>query len=215
MPSKICVMGCGPGHPDYLSPIVTQKVRSADFVMGCSRTASLFPQMDIFITDGRYGESLQTLENKWKSGLSCVVLVTGDVGLFSLASTLRRHFSDDILECHPGISSVQYAASKLGINWNDLQILSAHGREIDTSHFRDDKNFVILAGGSNSEIPLRNFLHPLNNKYRFLICSNLSLENEKITPFELDSLAEILQESLSLIVGVVNPPVFQTKDPYE
>lgn len=66
-----------------------------------------------------------------KSGIiRAVVLFSGDPGFFSGAEKLKAALSalpDTSIEILPGISSIQYLASKLGRNWQNAVIISMHG----------------------------------------------------------------------------------------
>ena len=66
-----------------------------------------------------------------KSGIiRAVVLFSGDPGFFSGAEKLKATLSalpDTSIEMLPGISSIQYLASKLGRNWQNAVIISMHG----------------------------------------------------------------------------------------
>ena len=62
--------------------------------------------------------------------LRAVVLFSGDPGFFSGAEKLKEALSalpDATVEILPGISSIQYLASKLGRNWQNADIISMHG----------------------------------------------------------------------------------------
>lgn len=52
----------------------------------------------------------------------------GDPGLASLAKLVLRRFGLHACEVLPGISSVQVAFARLGLDWLDARILSAHAR---------------------------------------------------------------------------------------
>jgi len=62
--------------------------------------------------------------------IRAVVLFSGDPGFFSGAEKLKAALSalpDTKIEVLPGISSIQYLASKLGRNWQNAVIISMHG----------------------------------------------------------------------------------------
>ena len=61
------------------------------------------------------------------------MLVGGDPGLYSLAQRVVRRFGREQCEVVPAVSSVQVAFSRLGIDWADARILSAHGRTPDAT----------------------------------------------------------------------------------
>ena len=65
------------------------------------------------------------------AGRRVAVLVSGDPGLYSLAQNVVRRFGREHCEVVPAVSSVQVAFARLGLDWADARILSAHGRTPD------------------------------------------------------------------------------------
>ena len=74
------------------------------------------------------------LEALWpalEAGLSrgnVAVLASGDPLFFGIGRRLVERFGADRLRVRPALSSLQLAASRFKIPWNDLPVLSLHGR---------------------------------------------------------------------------------------
>ena len=78
------------------------------------------------------------------------ILVSGDVGFFSLAQTITGKLPDCDVRRYCGISSLVYFAAKLQMSWNDAAIVSMHGRNqhLAAAVFEHAKVFS-LTGGDN------------------------------------------------------------------
>jgi precorrin-6Y C5,15-methyltransferase (decarboxylating) len=59
-------------------------------------------------------------------GQACVVLASGDPGLFGVVRSLRR--AGLAVHASPGASSVAEAFGRIGRSWEDATVVSAHGR---------------------------------------------------------------------------------------
>ncbi len=59
------------------------------------------------------------------------VLASGDPLFFGIARTLIDRFGPDLVEILPGVSSLQLACARFKIPWDDIRVVSLHGREAD------------------------------------------------------------------------------------
>ncbi len=81
-----------------------------------------------------------------------VIVLSGDVGFYSgakkLLEQLENHTSVTLL---PGISSAVYFAAKIGMAWEDMKLLSTHGREQNiVSAVRCHRKVFTLASDAKS-----------------------------------------------------------------
>lgn len=56
------------------------------------------------------------------------VLASGDPLFFGIGRSLLAHFGPERLRIHPAVSAMQLACARFKIPWDDLSILSLHGR---------------------------------------------------------------------------------------
>ena len=109
------------------------------------------------------------------------VLVSGDVGFFSLAALLT-----DIPGCTvtrmPGISSLVYFAAALQTTWNDAFVVSRHGRQESlVAAVCQHRKVFVLTGGSDSPAALcRELCQAGLDAVSVAIGCNLSYDNETI-----------------------------------
>jgi precorrin-6B C5,15-methyltransferase / cobalt-precorrin-6B C5,C15-methyltransferase len=63
-------------------------------------------------------------------GEQVCVVVSGDPGFFGLGRLAAARLAPDRLVLHPAPSSVAVAFARIGINWDDAVVISAHGRPL-------------------------------------------------------------------------------------
>lgn len=202
--SPIVIAGCGPGHPDYVTGAVHQAVAEAEVLVGARHLLELFPKSTA--TRIPVGADIQrALDNMTNyAHRRMVVLVSGDSGLFSLARRVQDHFGFDHCRPIPGVSSVQVACARLGLDWHDLRVLSAHGRSPDTTsdELRQWSKIAILAGTAAAADWAADQLDQLGASYRAWVCENLTWDNEQVRQLDSAALrtAELASRTIILLI---------------
>ena len=128
----ITIVGCGPGSPEYVTPAAIAAVEKADLLIGTERLVRLFsprPTQSV-VVNSTVEQALDAIEQR-PDCKNVAVLVTGDPGIFSLARLVIERFGREQCRVIPGISSVQAAFARLGLDWADTRILSAHKEDPD------------------------------------------------------------------------------------
>ncbi len=202
--AQIIVVGCGPGHPDYLSDAVRHAVACAEVLVGAKHLLDLFPATAATCVPvgADIPAVLARIESEQKQRV--VVLVSGDTGLFSLARTIQGHFGAQQCRLIPGISSVQVACARLGLDWHDLKVVSAHGRhpEESVNALQGYGKIAILAGTAQATRWAADLLEQLGSAYRAFACENLTWDEECITPYDASGLAQAELASRTIIILV-------------
>ncbi|AQS60078.1 precorrin-6y C5,15-methyltransferase (decarboxylating) subunit CbiE [Desulforamulus ferrireducens] len=129
MATAIKVIGVGPGDPNYLTLIGQEAIAEAEFLVGAQRLLEVFalPHQETYPLGANLQEAVAVIK-KEAATKKVAVLVSGDTGLYSFAATLKRLLPEYRFEFVPGISSVQLLFAKLQLPWQDVAILSCHGR---------------------------------------------------------------------------------------
>ena len=126
MSPEVTVIGCD-GRP--LGPEATQALAAASLVIGAPRHLDAVPESQI--PPGAERIELKHLDDALaavaaRSG-PAVVLASGDPGFFGIVRALRaRKIEPRVI---PATSSVTLAFARLGLDWDDALVISAHGRE--------------------------------------------------------------------------------------
>ncbi len=126
----LTVVGTGPGPAEWLSPAAWRAIRRADVVAGGRRQLDRFaPATAERVVIGADMDAVVTALRA-REGDRVVVLASGDPGFFGISATLRRQIPEARLVTLPGVSSIQLAAARLGLSWDDVTFASAHGLDV-------------------------------------------------------------------------------------
>lgn len=191
------VVGTGPGARDYVLPAAWQEASQADTLLGSPRALENFQDLGkktLVLQEGGYREAVDYIrEHRERERIA--LLVSGDPGFYSYLAVIRRFFSPPDYRVVPGISSLQLAFSRIGRPWQDVLLLSAHGRSISGN---------TQAPGSPEEQPLFYLTDQINGPRRIAqvlltagmgeriawVLERLSYPDEKITKTPIAKLAE-------------------------
>lgn len=129
------IVGVGPGCWDLLTLRACQIISDSDIVAASSRALETVDflykekavQPELFYLKKNREELLTLIRQRGTKKLS--VLVSGDPGFYSLLAFLSLHFNHEEYHVIPGISSIQAAASSLGMTWQNSLFYSVHGRD--------------------------------------------------------------------------------------
>ncbi len=106
-----------------LAPEATAALAAAEVVAGARRYLDLAPAGAERVELGSVGPALERL-----AGRRAVVLASGDPGFFGIVRLLRaRGLSPRV---YPAASSVARAFARIGRPWDDVAVVSAHGRAL-------------------------------------------------------------------------------------
>ena len=212
---KITVCGCGPGAAEYLTPAVRRAVARAEVLAGARRLLELFPESkaERIVIGADTEKALDQIAAR--RGRRIAVLVTGDAGLCSFAQPVLKRFGRQACEVIPGISSVQAAFARLGLDWLDARILSAHGRQGGlTDNLQTAGNFfqcqsplapgkfAVLLGGKDSLAWAARLAGALGGEYRIFVCENLTLTDERVRETTAAKLRTLEVASLAIVLLV-------------
>jgi len=189
---KLYIIGIGPGSIEYLSQIAINTVENSDIVVGSERALDLFEDKNI---NESIAFNVHNLQEKLEysvdlaiNGKSVSLLSTGDPGFSGLLKPVlkiakEKNFNEDNVEIIPGISSLQLAAAKCKISWDDANIMTFHGRENEKDVLDIiDNGKITIALPSRSVKDMAEFLikSGVNPDRKVTICERLSYEDEMI-----------------------------------
>lgn len=170
---SIYIIGAGIGDTKYLTQAAKEKINNADIIIGAKRVAEPF-------SDGKkvyYEYDAEKIAAILKSEQykNAAVLFSGDVSFYSGAKKLMEIFPD--AEVFAGISSVSYFCAKIKQGYDDMNIVSLHGRKCNiVSEVRRNKKTFALLGENPCETLRKYGLGTV----KIWIGENLSYDNEKI-----------------------------------
>ena len=200
MTGKIYIVGIGPGSSEYLTKKAVDCVLKSDYTVGSTRAVDLFGDIE-----GKIAFNVKDLLDKLKQGVDLAVdgntvsiLSTGDPGFSGVLNTVLRiskekNFPEENIEVIPGISSLQLAAAKSHIQWDNANVMTFHGRE----NIEDILN-VMNNGKTTIALPSRKvkdmaqFLldNGIEAERPVTVCERLSYPDERIVKSTLSQIAE-------------------------
>jgi len=126
---KVTIVGIGMGDGLTLTQEARQAIGAAELLIGAPRMIDAVSSYRS--ADSAHVEAIRTAEIREALDRSTVaracVLCSGDTGFYSLATTLREALAGYEVETLPGITTVQYLASRIGRPWQGCTLVSAHG----------------------------------------------------------------------------------------
>ena len=201
---KITIVGCGPGGADYVTPAARQAAHEAEVLMGSRRLLELFGEAggEKIVLGADTAATLETIAAARSSGRKVTVLVSGDPGLFSLARQVVRQLGREACDILPGITSVQVAFARVGLDWSDARVLSAHGRtpSVAPDELLGLDKIAILAGSRAALRWSAETADRLRTTHTIFLCENLTLEDERIRLMEPEELEQAEAASLAIVL---------------
>ncbi len=199
MTGKIYIIGIGPGASEYLTKKAIDTVKMSDYTVGSTRAIELFDDVQNKLAFN-VKELLDTLEKGVQlavDGNIVSILSTGDPGFSGVLNTVLRisnekDFPKENIEVIPGISSLQLAAARCHIQWDNANVMTFHGRENI-----DDILPVINNGKKTIALPSRKvkdmaqFLldNGVEKDRKVTVCERLSYPDERIVNATLEDIA--------------------------
>ena len=184
---KVTIIGAGPGNPDLLSRAALDAIDIADVVIGAHRAlAGIDVPPDVVRCELVKTADIVAALTDAASWQRAVVVMTGDVGLFSGARRLVEALSGDAqvdVRVVPGISSASYLAARLARPWQDWRFASAHGVACDivAEAERAGELFLVTSGGEDPSRLSGELVHAGFGDARVTVAERLSYPDERIT----------------------------------
>ncbi|MDY9924175.1 precorrin-6y C5,15-methyltransferase (decarboxylating) subunit CbiE [Methanobacterium sp.] len=204
--SKLYLVGTGPGSSDYLTTASIKVVESVDVLVGSQRALDLFP--------GFVGETLvlraRNMDEMMKKSVSLVdegknvaILSTGDPGFSGVLKPILNLRNDLELEVIPGISSLQLAAARLQLPWDQVNLLTLHGKgnsEVIMDFLDNGKPTIVLPDFRVEKLAqflLENGTPP---ERKVAVCEKLSYPDERLFKGRLEEIAAMEFSYLCVMV---------------
>lgn len=197
---RVTLIGIGPGGAGALTAEARQAMENCDAVIGARPVLEAVgndkPQFQAFLPK----DVVAVLESH--SFRDPAVVLRGDVGFFSGAEKLREALSDYDVTLIPGIASPVYFAARLGIPWDDIRLISLHGRDAGLIRAVDENlRVAALTGGENTVAAICKRLCEYGfSALPVTVGERLSYPDERITRALAGELRERDFDSLSVML---------------
>ena len=149
----VVLAGIGMGVPENMTEEVRRAFRDADCILGAGRMLESLRDLGKPLLDAYDPEVMTDWLLKHREYQKAAVALSGDVGFYSGAKRLRTAFEQAgfSVELLPGVSSAAYLCSRLKISWEDVKLMSVHGRRENLiAAVRGNFRTFTLLGGRDS-----------------------------------------------------------------
>lgn len=201
---KVYIIGLGIGNLNYMHKKALNTLELCDCLIGAKRMLKDFQDLNKHIYESSNVDNICEYINQGEHK-TYGVLVSGDSGFYSLSKKVTEILiknADVYVENIPAISSLQYFASKLNLPWDDINYLSAHGRNLNviSNVIFNKKTFILTSKDFGPD----NICEILASKglghLKISVGENLSYENESIVEDKADAIAEMKFEGLAVMI---------------
>lgn len=211
---QLYLVGIGMGNEKNRTVEAEQICQSADLLIGARRMLQSVKTEGKAVFESYKPDEIAAYLAEHPQYETAAVLLSGDIGFYSgakkLYDAIERTEGLEQMEIYPvsGISSVVYFCGKLGVSWEDVHLLSLHGRKqnlIDAVKYHE-KVFVLC--GEKDGIPkicckLKEY--GLGD-VKIAVGTDLSYEQERIVQGTAESLMKEDFAPLSVLL-ICNPDV--------
>ena len=144
------------------------------------------------------------------------VLASGDPLFFGVGRTLIKQFGPERISIHPALSALQLACARFRASWDDLALVSLHGRpdqNIPGRILRHSRAMLLTDGDSSPDRIAASLLEALAAcgdaeriaSVRVRVAENLGLADERLTSGSLREIAAARFSPLNMVL-IEQPP---------
>ena len=202
---KTCyLVGIGMGNPDTLTLAGQKAIAAAGQIVGAARMLAAFPDHPGARKALIRAEDIAKAVSDFPGDTA--VLLSGDVGFYSGAAKLHALLKDVEVEAIPGISSLSYFCAKLCRSYQDVHVVSVHGREANVvGEIQSHKETFLLTGSNNTAASVCQALTAAGlGKLEVSVGQRLSYPEERIVRGEAEALVDETFDDLAVML-VDNP----------
>ncbi|MDD4321383.1 MAG: precorrin-6y C5,15-methyltransferase (decarboxylating) subunit CbiE [Acidaminococcaceae bacterium] len=206
---KVYIIGIGPGNPNLLTREAEDAIAKSNVLIGDNRMLLLYKTTGKTIHATIKTSEIVEIINALDPAENIVgILVSGDVGFFSLTKTITAKLTNCQVKRCPGISSLVYFAQALNMSWDDAKIISMHGRNnnLIAAVFQNHKVFSLTGGENNVNTLCKKLCTNALGDVQIYVGENLSYPEEKITIGTAEELSKLSFPSLSVMMIINEKP---------
>ncbi|HHD63964.1 MAG TPA: precorrin-6y C5,15-methyltransferase (decarboxylating) subunit CbiE, partial [Desulfobulbaceae bacterium] len=209
---------------EALPPVCVRQLESCTAVVVSKRFTSLLPEQGPRrIAVAPVQEMLVAVADALQTG-DVMVLASGDPLFYGIGRTLIDRFGPENVNFYPALSAVQLACACFKLPWDDLVLLSLHGREPGSLAGRilPHTKVMLFTDHRNSPDRIAAILLQTLRKYgdekrlgkiRVRVAENMGTGDEKLTSGSLTKIAATRFGPLNMMLveqdlPVMNLPVF-------
>jgi precorrin-6Y C5,15-methyltransferase (decarboxylating) len=144
----VYLVGVGMGNPQTLTQEGKAAICASGLLIGAKRLLEPFRDLPVQLEEQFLPDAIAQIISAFP-GETVSVLLSGDPGFYSGAARLYQTLTDCKIVTIPGISSLNYFCARLQTTWQDVKLVSAHGREHNgVGEIQSHAKTFLLTGGT-------------------------------------------------------------------
>lgn len=200
---KVIVAGAGPGAADLYTEKMIKAVKSADLVLTAERLYEPLLKLTDKVQVMGVMDTVSYINAHRNEPAAVCVAASGDTGFYSIASTIAKGIDASIeVEFISGMGSLPYFMAKLKMGYEDVKLVSLHGRNKSIVPYvcYHERVFALTGGFLKVQDIAGQLLEAGLSDVIMYIGENLSLDNERILHGSPAGFAEMEFEDLAVVV---------------
>ncbi len=200
--NKINIIGINPGkkfNDDELycinnSDVIFSGRRNINLLNNINKNKIEIKNMDSFL-DG--------LRKYFNDNKIITVIVSGDPLFYSIGKLIVNNFDRKFIDVIPGVGTLQIAMAKIKEDYNNIDVISLHGRSIKglAQRIRFHNKIFLFTDKINTPSYIAKYLIDFNlNNFIAYVFENLGYENERIGKYNLNDLINMEFSDLNVIL---------------
>ncbi len=204
---KVYLIGIGMGAPETMTLWALEAIKECTALVGAPRLLERFQESHTCVPLIA-GADIAEYIDKQREG-TVGVLLSGDTGFYSGAHKLWTLLGDHEVITVPGISSLSYFCARLHTNWQDVKLVSAHGRSHNVvgEIQRNPRTFALTGGATRVEDICQELTRRGLGGVKLSVGERLSYEDERIVTGTAAELAQGSFADLSVLLAENPDPV--------
>ncbi|MDY3918110.1 MAG: precorrin-6A reductase [Candidatus Limivivens sp.] len=180
---QITLAGIGMGSREGMTLEVKQACREAQLLIGADRMLKAAEEFGKPVLKAYQTEVIRDYVCHHPEYEKITILLSGDIGFYSGAKKLLEAFEGEDIQVCCGISSVVYLCGKLHTSWEDVKLVSLHGRRANLVGIvqRNAKVFALIGEKDGVNRLCRKFIDYGMTDLEISVGEQLSYPEEKIT----------------------------------
>jgi len=137
------------------------------------------------------------------AGRRVCVLSSGDPGFFGIVRVLAERLGSGALAVFPAPSSVSLAWATVGLSWDDADVVSAHGRDLEAAIARilpSPKVAVLTGPAIPPQVLGKELLARGCASRRVVVASRLGESDQQVVETDLEGLAQHHHDAMSVVL---------------
>lgn len=200
---RVNIVGIGTGDLKSITREAEETIRNSHGLIGDKRVLKPFEHLNKTVFYSSNVTEIKEYLSGWGEEDSVSVLVSGDVGFYSLAKGLTAAIDPkEKVRLVCGISSLQYFCAKCRVPWENVNVLSLHGRKgkVVNRVINNQIVFVMTGGKYTPSDVCRELCQAGLGFIQVSVGENLSYPQERITAGTAELLADKTFEDLSVML---------------